>query len=48
MMTNKQRKLYKKMQYSNESKASKVDELRAKRRKLEKTKDQLSKNQAKK
>jgi pescadillo protein len=41
MMTNKQRKLYKKMQYGIEKKESRQDDLAKKKRKLEKTKQQL-------
>lgn len=43
MMSNKQKKLYKKMQYSNEQKENRQDELRTKRRKLEKAKSKLDK-----
>ncbi|CCE87300.1 Piso0_005848 [Millerozyma farinosa CBS 7064] len=41
MMTNKQRKLYKKMQYGIEKKEARKDELSKKKRKLEKTKSDL-------
>ena len=37
-MTNKQKKLYKKMQYGINKKEARDEELRQKRRKLEKTK----------
>ncbi|KAK6197503.1 Pescadillo [Scheffersomyces amazonensis] len=43
MMTNKQRKLYKKMQYGIEKKEARQDELAKKRRKIEKTKAELTK-----
>lgn len=43
MMTNKQKKLYKKMKYSNEQKENRQEELRQKRRKIEKTKQKLDK-----
>ncbi|KAK6465459.1 Pescadillo [Scheffersomyces coipomensis] len=43
MMTNKQRKLYKKMQYGIEKKEARQEELSKKRRKIEKTKAELSK-----
>jgi pescadillo protein len=43
MMTNKQKKLYKKMKYSNEQKENRSEELRQKKRKLEKTKQKLEK-----
>lgn len=48
MMTNKQKKLYKKMQYSNEQKENRQEQLRQKRRKIEKTKEKLGKLNAKK
>ena len=41
MMTNKQKKLYKKMQYGIEKKTNRVDELTKKRKQLEKKKKQL-------
>lgn len=47
MMSNKQRKLYKKMKYSNEQKENSQDLLREKRRKIEKTKGKLEKLQSK-
>jgi len=43
MMSNKQRKLYKKMKYSNDAKESRSEELRQKRRKIEKAKSKLDK-----
>ncbi|QLL32083.1 hypothetical protein HG536_0C02520 [Torulaspora globosa] len=43
MMSNKQRKLYKKMKYSNEKKEEKVNELKKKRKQISKTKDKLQK-----
>lgn len=48
MMSNKQRKLYKKMKYSNEQKESRQEELRQKRRKIEKAKSKLDKLNEKK
>lgn len=48
MMSNKQRKLYKKMKYSNEQKESRQEELRQKRRKIEKAKSKLEKLNEKK
>lgn len=43
MMSNKQRKLYKKMQYGIDKKEARQDDLTKKRRKLEKTKAELGK-----
>ncbi|ABN66528.2 Nucleolar protein [Scheffersomyces stipitis CBS 6054] len=43
MMTNKQRKLYKKMQYGIDKKETRTQELAKKKRKIEKTKAQLDK-----
>lgn len=48
MMSNKQRKLYKKMKYSNAQKENKTEELKDKRRKLEKSKKKLTNLQKKK
>ncbi|CCH43172.1 hypothetical protein BN7_2719 [Wickerhamomyces ciferrii] len=48
MMTNKQRKLYKKMKYSNDLKDQRQEELRQKRRKIEKNKSKLNKLNEKK
>ena len=43
MMSNKQRKLYKKMQYSNAKKVEKIENLKKKKRQIEKTKKKLEK-----
>ncbi|KAH3663412.1 hypothetical protein WICMUC_005938 [Wickerhamomyces mucosus] len=43
MMSNKHKKLYNKMTYSNNQKEEQIDQLRSKRRKLEKTKQKLDK-----
>ncbi|ODQ81279.1 hypothetical protein BABINDRAFT_160649 [Babjeviella inositovora NRRL Y-12698] len=43
MMTNKQRKLYKKMQYGIDKKETRAEELTAKKRKLQKAKEDLKK-----
>ncbi|KAK6457210.1 Pescadillo [Scheffersomyces xylosifermentans] len=48
MMTNKQRKLYKKMQYGIEKKETRNEELAKKKRKIEKTKSELQKLSKKK
>lgn len=47
MMSNKQRKLYKKMKYSNEKKEDKVNELKKKRKQIAKTKGKLQKQEKK-
>ncbi|SCU97970.1 LADA_0H09670g1_1 [Lachancea dasiensis] len=44
MMSNKQRKLYKKMKYSNEQKDDRVEKLKQKKKALAKTKAKLAKN----
>lgn len=43
MMSNKQRKLYKKMQYSNAKKVEKIENLKKKKKQIEKTKKKLEK-----
>lgn len=43
MMSNKQRKLYKKMKYSNEKKDEKIAELKKKKKQIQKTKAKLAK-----
>ncbi|QLG71570.1 hypothetical protein HG535_0B06140 [Zygotorulaspora mrakii] len=43
MMSNKQRKLYKKMQYSNAKKEDKVEQLKKKKKQISKAKDKLKK-----
>lgn len=43
MMSNKQRKLYKKMKYSNDKKEEKIDNLKKKKKQLAKTKAKLEK-----
>lgn len=43
MMSNKQRKLYKKMQYSNSRKEEKIDALKKKKKQIVKTKEKLKK-----
>ena len=43
MMTNKQRKLYKTMQYSNNQKEDKINQLKKKKKEIEKKKKQLNK-----
>ncbi|CDO93942.1 unnamed protein product [Kluyveromyces dobzhanskii CBS 2104] len=43
MMSNKQRKLYKKMKYSNEKKDEKIEQLKQKKKQIAKTKSKLAK-----
>lgn len=43
MMSNKQRKLYKKMKYSNKQKEDKIEQLKQKKKQISKTKAKLSK-----
>lgn len=47
MMSNKQRKLYKKMEYSNKSKDSKVEQLKKKKKQIAKTEKKIKKVQKK-
>ncbi|EDO14845.1 hypothetical protein Kpol_359p6 [Vanderwaltozyma polyspora DSM 70294] len=48
MMSNKQRKLYKKMKYSNAKKEEKVENLKKKKKQISKTKEKLTKLEGKK